>query len=159
MLRTLREHGIDPRGWASAEYGQNQDTVALLIEAGLAYHCDWSSDDRPFRVRTVTDELIWTVPNAAQYDDSFVIEQRGLPSHAYYSSLVTAADWLVAEAGRTGRRSLTANLRPYLTGQPFRASYFEDTLKALRDRDLVGAYSPERLVREIDPSALRTDNS
>ena len=52
----------------------------------------------------------------------------------------------VIGASRTGRRSLVLNLRPYLSGQPFRADHLDEVLTAIAALDQVWLTTPGAIV-------------
>jgi peptidoglycan/xylan/chitin deacetylase (PgdA/CDA1 family) len=136
-----------PRGWLGAEYGESPRTPALLREAGVEYVLDWGSDDVPFRLRTPAGDL-WAVPSLAAYDDSFALEHRKLSPTAYYGGINAAARALLSEPPTPTPRCITLNVRPWLTGQPFRTSHLDETLRRLSD-DGVWFATPGQLVREV----------
>jgi peptidoglycan/xylan/chitin deacetylase (PgdA/CDA1 family) len=131
VLKTLGERlGVRPTGWLGAEYGESSRTPALLRRAGIEYVCDWGSDDVPFKLHTPDGE-IWAVPSLACYDDSFGLEHRKLSPDAFYGGVAAAARALLAEHVAGTPRCMTVNVRPWLTGQPFRTTYFADVLDSL----------------------------
>jgi peptidoglycan/xylan/chitin deacetylase (PgdA/CDA1 family) len=134
-----------PKGWLGAEYGESPRTPALLREAGVEYLLDWGNDDVPFRLRTPAGDL-WAVPSLAAYDDSFALEHRKLPPAAFYGGVNAAARAMLSEP--PARRCITLNVRPWLSGQPFRSSHLDETLRRLSD-DGVWFATPGRLVDEV----------
>jgi peptidoglycan/xylan/chitin deacetylase (PgdA/CDA1 family) len=134
-------------GWLGAEYGESSRTPTLLREAGVEYLCDWGNDDAPYRLRTTAGDL-WVVPSLAAYDDSFALEHRKLSPEAYYGGLNAAARALLGEPPTATPRCVTMNVRPWLTGQPFRASHFDDTLRGLSDDGLWFA-TPGQIVTAV----------
>jgi peptidoglycan/xylan/chitin deacetylase (PgdA/CDA1 family) len=136
-----------PRGWLGAEFGESTRTPALLREAGVEYVLDWGSDDVPFRLRTPSGDL-WAVPSLAAYDDSFALEHRKLSPATFYGGVNAAARALLSEPPTPTPRCITLNVRPWLTGQPFRASYLDDMLRGLSD-DGVWFATPGQLVRHL----------
>lgn len=148
VLDTLADRvGIRPNGWLGAEYGESSRTPALLNEAGIEYLCDWGADDVPVKLHT-PHGFIWAVPSLACYDDSFGMEHRKLPPDAFYGGVAAAASALLAEADTGTPRCMTLNLRPWLTGQPFRAHHFAELLDRLAE---VGVWStcPSAIVSEL----------
>jgi len=148
-LATLEEVlAVRPRGWIGPEYGESSRTPALLMDSGVEFLCDWGNDDHPYRLRADTGE-IWVVPSLACYDDSFALDHRKLSTHAFYSGVLTAAETLVSEAAKSGPRSLVVNVRPWLTGQPFRATYFAETTEALSRLEGIWRTSPGAMISHL----------
>lgn len=139
--------GVRPTGWLGAEYGESPQTPRLLREAGVEYVCDWGADDVPVRLRTPSGD-IWAVPSLACYDDSYGLEHRKLSPDAFYGSVRAAAEALSAEPAGETPRCMTLNVRPWLTGQPFRAAYFAELLAQLAE---LGVWwtSPDAIVAEL----------
>ena len=46
--------GRRPAGWFGAEYGESENTVAILADEGFQYVCDWPNDDQPYPMHTPT---------------------------------------------------------------------------------------------------------
>jgi hypothetical protein len=136
-----------PRGWLGAEYGESSRTPALLREAGVEYVLDWGNDDAPFRLRTPAGDL-WAIPSLAAYDDSFALEHRKLSPSTFYDGVNAAARALLSEPPTPTPRCMTLNVRPWLTGQPFRASHLDETLRRLSD-DGVWFATPGQLLSEV----------
>jgi allantoinase len=133
------------RGWMSPEYSESARTLELLTAAGIEYCCDWGNDDHPFRVRHPSGSTLWLIPSAIGLDDSFVLERRKVPTHAYVGMIRSSVHQLRDEA-RAGRRSLVLNLRPYLSGQGFRASHLDDLFSGLGDLPDVWLTSLDRII-------------
>ena len=148
VLETLGERlGARPKGWLGAEYGESARTPALLSRAGIEYLCDWGSDDVPFKLHT-PDGAIWAVPSLACYDDSFGLEHRKLAPDVFYGGIAAAVRALLTEPTTGAPRCMTINVRPWLTGQPFRATYFAELLDDLA-AEHVWLTSPGAIVAEL----------
>jgi allantoinase len=149
-IAELAQHFPHPRGWLGPEYGESVNTPRVLIEQGIEFLCDWGNDEHPFRLFDVAGRGVWVVPSAVGYDDSLAIEHRKMSATAYFSMVESGVRQLLAEARESGqRRSLVLNLRPYLTGQPFRSSHLDDLLTALRAEEGLWFATPSQLVDEL----------
>jgi peptidoglycan/xylan/chitin deacetylase (PgdA/CDA1 family) len=145
-LAALTPYAGRPRGWLGPEYGQSERTPRLLAEAGVEYLCDWGNDEHPYRLQTDGGEELWVLPSAVGYDDSLVMEHRKMSPRGYYAMVGEGIRELVADAARTGRRSLVLNLRPYLSGQPFRADHLDELLTAVAAMGDVWLTTPGAIV-------------
>jgi allantoinase len=153
-IAELAQHFPRSRGWLGPEYGQSVNTPAVLIEQGIDFLCDWGNDEHPFRLFDLAGRGIWVVPSAVGYDDSLALEHRKMSAAAYFSMVESGVRQLVAEARESGqRRSLVLNLRPYLTGQPFRSSHLDDLLTALSSEKDLWFATPSQIVEELEREA------
>jgi hypothetical protein len=149
-IAELAQHLPRSRGWLGPEYGQSVNTPRVLIEQGIEFLCDWGNDEHPFRLFDVAGRGIWVVPSAVGYDDSLAIERRKMSATAYFSMVECGLRQLIVEARESGqRRSLVINLRPYLTGQPFRSSHLDDLLRALGAQEDLWFATPSQIVEEM----------
>ncbi|MEM7341585.1 MAG: polysaccharide deacetylase family protein [Actinomycetota bacterium] len=108
--------GARPDGWFGIEYNESERTPALLAEAGVRYVCDWVNDEQPYPMHVPTGEL-WSIPLMLTADDAHTMGERRVPIDRYCRVLVESAQVMADDGGR----HLFIALRPWLSGQPFRA--------------------------------------
>lgn len=126
LNRLERMTGTRPTGWMGPEQGESERTPHLLAELGLSYVCDWSNDEQPY-VMAMQAGTLWSMPTMLEYDDAFALAHRRMTLASYSSMVKAGVDRLIAD-GWTSGRYLLLNLRPWLTGQPFRLSWLDDIL-------------------------------
>jgi peptidoglycan/xylan/chitin deacetylase (PgdA/CDA1 family) len=135
-----RGTGVRPTGWHGAEYGESLRTPALLAEHGITHLLDWPNDEQPLTMHTAAGELV-SIPMSADLDDVFAHWQRKLTMKRWMQSVMDAVDTL-ADDGRASGRVLVLNLHPWLSGQPYRTTYVDELLTALKLRNDIWWTSP-----------------
>jgi allantoinase len=128
-----RVAGHRPRGWMSIARSQSWDTPRLLVEAGIAYCCDWVNDDLPYSMKTAAGPLI-NVPVNHELSDRQVIGTQQQSAESYAVQIKDAFHWLVGEAEESGPRFLPIQVTPYIMGLPYRIGAFEELLRWLADQ-------------------------
>ncbi len=116
--------GIRPTGWMGPEQGESERTLELLAEYGMTYVCDWSNDEQPYPM-TVEAGALWAMPTMLEYDDAFALDHRRMTLESYSSMFTRGVDQLIIDGQSTGRY-LLLNLRPWLSGQPFRIGCIDE---------------------------------
>ena len=119
-----RAIGHRPVGWFGPDYGESERTPRLLAAEGVTYVCDWPNDEQPYHMTTPTGDL-FALPPSYDLDDHVALMERGLTIGSYADLLRYAADQLHEDGADSGRLILPV-LRPWLTGQPFRASHLDE---------------------------------
>ena len=66
--------GERPKGWSSPGVRPTDNTVELLAEAGLEFHCDFHDDEMPYPI-WVGDKLIIEIPQQYTINDHRMQEQ------------------------------------------------------------------------------------
>jgi len=132
ILSTLdgleRASGRRPTGWMSIARSQSFNTTGLLVEAGIAYMCDWVNDELPYRFQTPAGALV-NVPVNHELSDRQIITIQQNSADSYVTQVQDAYTLLAAEADRFGSgRMLPLNVTPYVMGLPYRMSAFETLL-------------------------------
>ena len=117
--------GQAPAGWLGPEQSESERTPQLLDELGFDYVCDWPNDEQPYLMSTPS-KLV-AVPTSYFLDDAFVVWGKPTPP-ATYVNLVERAFVTLATDGRASGRTLVLVIRPWLSGQPYRISAFEDAI-------------------------------
>jgi peptidoglycan/xylan/chitin deacetylase (PgdA/CDA1 family) len=133
--------GSRPDGWFGIEYNESERTPALLAEAGVRYVCDWVNDEQPYPMHVPNGEL-WSVPLLLNADDGYAMGTRRVPIDGYCRLLVESAEVMAGDGGR----HLFVALRPWLSGQPFRARALDGALAAIMALDGVTAVRPTELI-------------
>jgi allantoinase len=60
--------GEKPTGWSSPGVRSTDNTLELIAEAGLQYHCDFHDDEMPYPIR-VGDQVIIEIPHQYTIND------------------------------------------------------------------------------------------
>jgi peptidoglycan/xylan/chitin deacetylase (PgdA/CDA1 family) len=131
-LAPLRAFGRKVGGWHGAEYGQSSRTLPLLLQAGIDYMLDWPHDERVVPMRTDAGTIL-SIPMSADLDDVMAHWHRKISMQRWLRSVHDAVDRLALD-GQQGGRLLVLNLHAWLMGLPYRASYLEELLQALAQR-------------------------
>jgi peptidoglycan/xylan/chitin deacetylase (PgdA/CDA1 family) len=133
--------GARPQGWFGIEYNESERTPGLLAEAGVRYLCDWVNDEQPYPMHVPTGEL-WSVPLLLNADDAHTMGERRVPIDGYCRILVDSAQVMADDGGR----HLFIALRPWLSGQPFRARRLDQAFATIMAIDGVTACRPADLL-------------
>ncbi len=134
--------GERPEGWFGIEYNESDRTPGLLAESGVRYVCDWVNDEQPYPMHVPKGEL-WSVPLSLNADDGHTMGLRRVPIERYCQLLIDSAEVMADEGGR----HLFIALRPWLSGQPFRARELNGALGTIMGMDGVAAVRPGDLLR------------
>ena len=118
------------RGWFSPGRIQTARTPELLSVAGLQFHCDWVTDELPYRFATDNTDLV-CLPSSLELDDVFLLNQNFHSEDSYAQQVIDAADFLIAEGEQQGGRLLSLNFHPWLLGQPHRIATVRHILTEL----------------------------
>ena len=146
--------GRAPAGWFGPDYGESGRTPRLLAEAGIRYVCDWVNDEQPYAMTTPSGDMV-ALPVTVDLDDLVALETRGMPVELYARMFRDAFDRLY-EDGKENGRLLVPVVRPWLMGQPFRATYLEEALEHVKDRPGVWKATGSEMVdwfRQHPPAA------
>lgn len=122
--------GTRPRGWMSIARSQSFNTPRLLVEAGLAYMCDWVNDELPYRFATSAGDLV-NVPINHELSDRQIVTVQQNSADSYIQQMQDAHMLLAGETARFGARMLPLNVTPYVMGLPYRIDAFERLLAYL----------------------------
>ena len=133
--------GARPAGWFGIEHNESERTPGLLARSGVRWLCDWVNDERPYPM-TVPDGELWSVPLLLTADDATTMGLRRVPIDRYCQILVDSA----AVMADDGDRHLFIALRPWLSGQPFRARALDGAFGAIMALDGVSAVRPSDLL-------------
>ena len=124
--RLARVTGSRARGWLGQEYGESERTPSLLADVGIGYVCDWVNDDQPYEMKAGEGSLC-ALPMTLPLDDVAALWERRIPMGRYVQMIKETFDALYEEGSRNGTM-IALNLRPWLSGQPFRVRYLSEAL-------------------------------
>ena len=158
--------GALPTTWFSAEGVESFRTPALLAEAGIDTLLDWPNDEQP--VLMTTDGVLpgvhrpegtapmVSLPLFLEADDEFALWHRRV-SLGDWREIITGAAARMHRDGAehpAGSRLLMLTLRPWLSGQPFRAQALDKALAQVTARGSLHTASASELAAAAR-SALR----
>ena len=118
--------GRPPEGWMGPGLTETFHTPALLAELGYRYVLDWTNDDQPYQLNGST---MLSVPYSVELND-LMLSARGTTGPEFVQMIRDQYEQLRADAARGGRVMALA-LHPFVTGQAFRAKYFDQALEYL----------------------------
>jgi allantoinase len=142
--------GVATRGWLGPSSGESGHTLQLLADAGFEYCLDWPNDEQPYYFATTPPLL--SLPPLQDLSDNQAIHVRGLYNARYGSSLVKAAERLVADGASAGRL-LSFTLTTFTSGQPARSSYVKEALRAITAMDGVWVTTPGEVAAAMAAAA------
>jgi len=136
--------GAAPRGWLGPEYGESSRTPQLLAQAGIRYVCDWTNDEQPFPLKTPEGELL-ALPVMLPLDDVNALWDRRVTISKYVEMIKESFDTIYEEGAANGRL-MVLNLRPWLSGQPFRVRYLAGALEYIMGHQGVWAATGSEVI-------------
>jgi allantoinase len=131
--------GVTTRGWLGPSGSESGHTLQLLAEAGFGYCLDWPNDEQPYYFGTTPPLL--SLPPLQDLSDNQAIQVRGLYNARYGSTLVKAAERLVADGASAGRL-LSFTLTTFTSGQPARSHYVKEALRSITAMDGIWVTTP-----------------
>ena len=136
--------GAAPQGWLGPEYGESSRTPQLLAQAGIRYVCDWTNDEQPFPMKTPEGELV-ALPVMLPLDDVSALWDRRVTIGKYVEMIKESFD-TIYEEGEANGRLMVLNLRPWLSGQPFRVRYLDAALEYIMGHQGVWAATGSEII-------------
>jgi allantoinase len=118
--------GQRPKGWMGPGLTETFATPELLAELGYGYVLDWTNDDQPYPLNVPG---MLSVPYSVELND-LMLSARGVTGPEFVRMVKDAYEQLHADAAHGGR-VLALALHPFVTGQAFRAKYFDQALEFL----------------------------
>jgi peptidoglycan/xylan/chitin deacetylase (PgdA/CDA1 family) len=116
--------GQAPAGWCGQDFNESPDTPRLLAEAGFSYVTDWSNDDRPY---LIGPGGLVSLPAHSEWNDLETMWLRHMAPDVWARSVAEGFDVLHAEGGAV----FNLTLHPFVSGQPHRIRYLEQTLASV----------------------------
>ena len=117
--------GTRPLGWLGPGLTETEETPDLLAGAGLRYIGDWVYDDEPTEIETKHGPLL-TLPYTVELNDITTMIVQHHESSYWLGRCRDAFDRLYEE-GAVRPKFLAIAIHPYISGQPHRIRYLEDT--------------------------------
>lgn len=130
-LAAWQSLGVTPKGWMSPGRSESYETLQLLADAGISWTADWGNDDMPYK----TNSGIIAMPFTDELEDRKCLVTLGQREEVWIDQILGAAEWLSAEASKSGGRILHIALTPYIIGQPFRIHALKALIGSLLERD------------------------
>jgi peptidoglycan/xylan/chitin deacetylase (PgdA/CDA1 family) len=121
--------GRRPAGWMGPGLTETFNTPGLLAELGYGYVLDWTNDDQPYRLNTAG---MLSVPYSAELND-LMLAAKGVTGPEFVQVVKDQYEQLRTDAV-SGGRVMALALHPFVTGQAFRAKYFDQALKFLAEQ-------------------------
>jgi len=114
-------------GWMGPALAETFNTAELLAGLGLSYVLDWTADDQPFRLNVPG---MISVPYSVELNDLMLYTRVTGPE--FVQIVKDQHEQLSADAAASsGGRVLALAVHPFVTGQAFRAKYFDQALAYL----------------------------
>jgi allantoinase len=136
VLDTITQStGKKPRGWLGPALTETDNTLELLVEAGIEYVADWCNDEQPYAIKTRNGPIV-AIPYTLELGDIPAFLQHGCTGEDFYRMIVDQFDTMY-EDGLKQPRVLSIALHPFLVGHPFRARHLERALAHIRKHDAV----------------------
>jgi allantoinase len=140
--RVEQATGVETRGWFGPAYGESENTLSLLAEAGFAYDLDWANDEQPYTV--ATDPQLTILPLSFELDDNTTVLNRGVSPFAYADMVEDAAKILARDSAVTARY-LSFTLYPFISGAPWRFNALAAKLRSVLALPEIWATQPGKV--------------
>lgn len=115
--------GRPPRGWESSGLTETDETLDLLVEAGIEYVADWVLDDQPVTLNTHAGTIV-SIPYTVEINDVVMTAVQQQPSDEIFRRGRDQFDRLYLDGAKTPR-VMAISINPYLTGVPHQIKYLE----------------------------------
>jgi peptidoglycan/xylan/chitin deacetylase (PgdA/CDA1 family) len=123
------------RGWLGPALTETDNTLDLLVEAGIQYVADWCNDEQPYRMTTRKGPIV-AMPYTLELGDIPIFLTHGGTGEDFYKIATDQFDVLYEEGAKIPRVFCMA-LHPFLIGHPFRARHLERVLAYIKAREAV----------------------
>jgi allantoinase len=140
--RVEQATGVETRGWFGPAYGESENTLSLLAEAGFKYDLDWANDEQPYTVKT--DPELAILPLSFELDDNTTVLNRTVSPFAYADMVEDAAKILARDSAVTARY-LSFTLYPFISGMPWRFNALSAKLKSVLALPEIWATQPGKV--------------
>jgi len=108
--------GRKPAGWLGAGLAETWHTLDYLIDEGVQYVADWTSDDLPFRM-DVAGRTILSIPYSLQVNDTTQFYNQKATHEDFEKIIKAQFDCLYAESEKAPRVMAIA-IHPFVSGVP-----------------------------------------
>ena len=116
----------------------------MLAEAGVEYVCDWVNDDQPYVMKHGQGSL-YALPITLPLDDVASLWERRISMSRYVRMVKETFDALYDEGVSNGTM-IVLNLRPWLSGQPFRVRYLNEAISYILGHEGVWRATGSKIV-------------
>jgi allantoinase len=125
--------GTRPVGWLGPGLTQTEQTPELLAEAGIRYIGDWVWDDEPVEIHTASGPLV-TLPYTVELNDipTMIVQHHESP---YWLTRCRDSFDRLWQEGATRPKIMAIAIHPYISGQPHRIRYLEETYAHINAHD------------------------
>jgi allantoinase len=125
--------GTRPIGWLGPGLTQTEQTPELLAEAGIRYIGDWVWDDEPVEIHTASGPLV-TLPYTVELNDipTMIVQHHESP---YWLTRCRDSFDRLWQEGATRPKIMAIAIHPYISGQPHRIRYLEETYAHINAHD------------------------
>ena len=133
-----------PVGWLGPGLTQTLETPDLLAEAGVRYIGDWVYDDEPTTIQTSSGPLVTLPYNFETHDIATMVLQHHESAY-WLKRCQDSFERYYLEASERPK-ILTIALHPYISGQPHRIGYLEETYRYINSHDDVVHWNGEQIL-------------
>jgi allantoinase len=116
LERIGKATGRKPVGWLGAGLAETWNTLDYLIEEGVQYVADWTSDDLPFRM-DVGGKTLMSIPYSLQVNDTTQFYNQKASAEEFATIIKRQFDCLYAE-GERAPRVMAIAIHPFVSGVP-----------------------------------------
>ncbi|MGH7848141.1 MAG: polysaccharide deacetylase family protein [Candidatus Binatia bacterium] len=105
--------GESPTGWSSPGVRSTDNTLGLIADAGLLYHCDFHDDEMPYPI-VVGEKIVIEVPHQYTLNDHRM--QEGESRHEFFAKFKDEFDYRY-KTGRKQPSMLSVITHAYLSSR------------------------------------------
>ena len=137
--------GTAPTGWESPGLTETEETLDLLVEAGIDHVANWVVDDLPVEVQATRGSVI-AIPYTLETNDIVVHALQQQPSDGLKKRCFDQFAQLYQESADNAR-IMAISVHPYITGVPHRIRYFEEILDHIFGQEGVVAMTGSQIAQ------------
>jgi peptidoglycan/xylan/chitin deacetylase (PgdA/CDA1 family) len=123
--------GTRPIGWLGPGLSETNQTLEILVDAGVEFVLDWVNDDQPYELKVAQGRLL-SVPYSNEMNDIGVYIRLGLPGPSMLERVHDHLSTLLNDQPPTARVMPIA-VHPFVIGQPHRFPYFVKILELIKN--------------------------
>ena len=124
--------GDSPRGWLGPGLSENFSTIDTLIKQKFDYVCDWCNDDLQYLFNTNKGKIV-SIPYSGEINDVSLFTKKNLTGKQFQETIMDQFEVLYEERNRL----MPIAIHPHITGQAFRAKYFEEIISRIKGMEEV----------------------
>ena len=137
--------GTAPTGWESPGLTETEETLDLLVEAGIDHVANWVVDDLPVELQAAHGSVI-AIPYTLETNDIVVHALQQQPSDGLKKLCFDQFARLYQESTENAR-IMAISVHPYITGVPHRIGYFEEILDHVFGQEGVVAMTASQIAQ------------